>query len=1165
LDFSDTEGNKRRLDILQKNYNGFIYPLIGTGSPISIKWEQDNDFYDPIIASNCEINLIQTDSVTYDEFYDFDEREFLVKLYYSETRVPYWEDQSENWEAASQTWNLLGQGYNPADEWQNTNIVWDANSGVWEGGNIIENYKIFWQGFLIQDTYQQRLSAAPFNVSFKAVDGLGLLKGIEFPIAPNNEVTLWECLHKSLNETGFEADIYVKTNIKEENAAAITNVFEDVIINSSSYSDQNTYKFNTSQVLTSILTGFNCRIFQAQASWVIINNADITDPASILYKRYNYLGILAGNNVLGQIVFIPNDALPIGDDLLKETSGGVIEVLNTVNLDRQLNYIPNGNFEDDFTDWEYDSNFVSLETNAIKGYKSAKITGTVTSFEFVLSNTFLIKAQSSEEDTTKFNFSFETQMQNGGFQGTIAKYAIPFRITVRFREYLNGAYTGNYQTFYYNQTDNLWVNSSFVNFYIYSGRGEWLTYNKQITYNCPSVSENYLPYDIKFEFSKPIIQAGGTHVAMFISGVQMNWETLFYLDAPDSEIETLSFNTENLQTSNSQTTSKKLTNKLEYKDIYQGSTFNRFQKGYMAPIDSQFKGYITKFLRSGDTFPRFIEDLTAQQRINDNRLKMQRYEGSLKKVDSQFPIQLFDRLYIDFNTFTESKLLVIDTLEYNVKQNIYSFNSHIGDQSTDVDTLFNSSQISYPTVVDTYNYYIVRGCPDTFYENLDMWIRTTSVLPNTSGNPSTASSISWNGQSFYAYNVGDLNDWTTGADLNSITYTGSVGVGCPVAPTPVPVAPTPTPTPTPVPAPIPSPVPTAPTPTPVPAPVPTAPTPTPTPTPVPSPVPAPVPTAPTPVPTAPTPVPTTPTPVPTAPTPVPTAPTPVPTAPTPIPVAPTPVPVAPTPVPTAPTPVPTAPTPVPAPVPTAPTPVPVDPYNYYFMNRCAASIDRVVRTTSTYIVSANKEAATSISIFGSCYYAENGATKAQYDANAGDENSIDVTGYPLNNGCSECEGPAPTPVPVPVPAPTPTPVAPTPVPVAPTPVPTAPTPTPTPVPTAPTPVPTAPTPVPVAPTPTPTPTPPVSVTQGGITASETNGSTTDNQCFEFLAFTAYYEGDFETQATKLDGRWFVDSNGTNPFDGDFKWYGVGTTSDFAATYQVQISNGGIVVAQRNAC
>ncbi len=698
LDFSDTEGNKRRLDILQKDYDGFIFPLIGTGAPAILKWEQDNDFYDPIIASNCEINLIQTDAVTYEDFYDFDEREFLVKLYYSETRQSYWEDENQNWEAANQTWNLLGAGYNPADEWQNVDVVWDANNGVWEGGTIVDNYQLFWQGFLIQDTYQQKLSAAPFNVSFKAVDGLGLLKGIEFPIAPNNEITLWECLHKSLKETGFDADILVKTNLREENAASITNVFEDVIVNSSTYTDENTYKFSTAEVLYSILTGFNCRIFQSNGDWVIINNADITTLSAITYRKYNYLGNYQSNTTSGEIVFIPSDALPIGDDLLKETSGGVIEVSNVVSLDRQLNYIPNGNFEDDFNNWVYDNEFVSIDTNGVKGYKSAKILGTSNSFVDVLSNTFLIKADSSIDDNTKFDFSFEVQMQNGGFQATVARYFVYFQIAVRFREYVSGNYTDNYQTFYYDQLTSVWTETAFVNAFVYSGRGEWLTYNKEITYNCPGVTANYKPYDISFRFSKPKKDAGGSHIATFISGVKMNWQTLLYLDEPDAQVETLIFNQENLETSNTQTTTKKLTNKLDYKDIYQGSSFNRFQKGYLQPVDVNLKGYITKFLRLGDIAPKFIEDLTAQQRINDNRLKIERFEGSLKKIDNKYPIQLIDRLFINFSNYSEDKVLVIDTLEYNLKTNVYKFNSHLGEQGVDVDTLFNSNGISYPVV-----------------------------------------------------------------------------------------------------------------------------------------------------------------------------------------------------------------------------------------------------------------------------------------------------------------------------------------------------------------------------------------------------------------------------------------------------------------------------------
>ena len=88
------------------------------------------------------------------------------------------------------------------------------------------------------------------------------------------------------------------------------------------------------------------------------------------------------------------------------------------------------------------------------------------------------------------------------------------------------------------------------------------------------------------------------------------------------------------------------------------------------------------------------------------------------------------------------------------------------------------------TTVVSYNYYAVRGCPGSFYENRDMYIRTTSTLPDANGNPSTSSSISWNGQSFYAYSTINESAWASGSgDLASITYNGSVGTGCPVATT----------------------------------------------------------------------------------------------------------------------------------------------------------------------------------------------------------------------------------------------------------------------------------------------------------------------------------------------------------------------------------------------
>ena len=60
LEFVDVKGNYRVAEILQKDYSGDIFPLIGQANPVVIKWEGDDDFYNPIIGSICELNLFET-------------------------------------------------------------------------------------------------------------------------------------------------------------------------------------------------------------------------------------------------------------------------------------------------------------------------------------------------------------------------------------------------------------------------------------------------------------------------------------------------------------------------------------------------------------------------------------------------------------------------------------------------------------------------------------------------------------------------------------------------------------------------------------------------------------------------------------------------------------------------------------------------------------------------------------------------------------------------------------------------------------------------------------------------------------------------------------------------------------------------------------------------
>ena len=90
LSFSDVLGNGKQIQILKKNYSGDVLPIIGTGNPLTITWNAKEDFYSPIIGSSCTLNFMVTDSVQYDDFYKFDEREYKVVVNYAKSKIEQW-------------------------------------------------------------------------------------------------------------------------------------------------------------------------------------------------------------------------------------------------------------------------------------------------------------------------------------------------------------------------------------------------------------------------------------------------------------------------------------------------------------------------------------------------------------------------------------------------------------------------------------------------------------------------------------------------------------------------------------------------------------------------------------------------------------------------------------------------------------------------------------------------------------------------------------------------------------------------------------------------------------------------------------------------------------------------------------------------------------------
>jgi len=274
LDFSDIKGNKRSVQILKKDYTGEVFSIIGTESPVVIKYTNDDDFYNPIIGSSCVLNIKTTDTISYDEFTDFDEREYKVRLNIgvddpqADINSPLWQLADTNWEASDFNW---------------------AASTV---------FQVYWEGFLVSDTFREAIQSKPFDISLRAIDNLGSLEAYLVPdgnINTNNDGTIktaageqdnidtaFYYLHKILKLTGLDFDIYIQNNIRRTFDGLIVsqnnNLFQDIRINEFALMD-NFSKKNSKQVLEEILRITNSRVYQANASWYVVSNSNYYDVA----------------------------------------------------------------------------------------------------------------------------------------------------------------------------------------------------------------------------------------------------------------------------------------------------------------------------------------------------------------------------------------------------------------------------------------------------------------------------------------------------------------------------------------------------------------------------------------------------------------------------------------------------------------------------------------------------------------------------------------------------------------------------------------------------------------------------------------------------------------------------------------------------------------------
>ncbi len=291
--FSDVYNNPRKLSILQKNYSGAVFPLIGTDNPVVIKWDNNDDFYNPIIGSTCEINLFVTESTggtswdeldenwnlsevqwnettgtsgtNYDDWYNADEREYKVQISTGDI-------------SGSPLWDSI------TDQWQTSAVDWDDPSG--------QGFEFYWEGFIVVDRYQEAFTTTPFPIKLVASDGLGLLDGYD---APNSNIVLdgsspsqtfqsnfdeaFYYVYKILQNTGLDFDIFVANSIRGQGFLDSDDktILNDIELFEYGVLTNSNLNLNAKDLLVKILRSVNSRIFQSQGRWYIMSNSNLLD------------------------------------------------------------------------------------------------------------------------------------------------------------------------------------------------------------------------------------------------------------------------------------------------------------------------------------------------------------------------------------------------------------------------------------------------------------------------------------------------------------------------------------------------------------------------------------------------------------------------------------------------------------------------------------------------------------------------------------------------------------------------------------------------------------------------------------------------------------------------------------------------------------------------
>ena len=261
-----------------------------------------------------------------------------------------------------------------------------------------------WSGWVLCDNVQISYSTGRKQLSFNAVDGLGLLKSIPLPVPASTNTnainTLLYYIRLCLNGCGFPTNpnimtvcSYYATGMDDRTTHSYSEPFNQSYLPYRTFIDTGVTYINSLDVLSNIAKSFGCRVFQAGGKWWIVAVNEFANENN-WFTEYTYTGTVAssGSNlntlsVIQGYVGNTSNLYFLDNSQTKLMKKGFNKVECNYTMEVADNYFSNGNFRP-FTglyadNWEVDfhgvGSTVTIVNNTTDSFATYRLTKGTTS------------------------------------------------------------------------------------------------------------------------------------------------------------------------------------------------------------------------------------------------------------------------------------------------------------------------------------------------------------------------------------------------------------------------------------------------------------------------------------------------------------------------------------------------------------------------------------------------------------------------------------------------------------------------------------------------------------------------------------------------------------------------------------------------------------------